>query len=150
VLCAPLFLWAYWLAHTDRPGWLAVAVLLMLATQENAALIVAMLGVVLLLEGLRRTGLLLLLVGLIWFAACLFVLLPALNPTGSNAFKRYRHFGGSWAEVAHHLVTHPTVLFAWIAGDGARAYLGRILLPFGYLSVLAPEVLVGATSEVAL
>ncbi len=139
VLCAPLLLWAYWLAHARRHGWFAFTVLLMLATQENAALVVAMLGLVLFLDGRRRPGLALLVGGLAWFAACFFLILPSLNPNGPNAFARYRHLGESWQAVAHRLLTDPGVLLGRLGGDTGRAYLRSILLPFGYTSLLAPE-----------
>lgn len=150
VLCAPLFLWAYWLAHTGRSICLAATVVLMLATQENAALVVAMLGLVLLLEGRRRPGSALVLAGLSWFAICFFLVLPSLNPHGSNAFGRYRHLGDTWLEVVRHLVSHPGVVLESFAGPQGRAYLQSVLLPFGYLSVLAPEILIGAASELGL
>lgn len=145
----PLFLVARRRLGADAPA-LLLASLLMLATQENAALVVAMLGVVLLLEGLRKVGAALFAAGLAWFATCFFVILPALNPGGSNAFGRYRHLGRSWLAVGQALVADPTILLERMFGPEGRAYLRGTFLPFGGTSLLAPDVLIAAASEIAL
>jgi uncharacterized membrane protein len=150
-LAAPLFLWAYHFADAHRGGWLAAATALLLATQENAGLVVALLGVLLLIERRRRAGAILLACGVAWFALCFFVVLPALNPgTGSNAFARYRHLGETWWQIALHLLAHPREAAASAFDAGGRAYLWSLLAPFGLVSLLAPEVLLCAASETAL
>jgi len=151
VLAAPLFLWAYFFAVVHRDGWLVVATVLLLATQENAALVVALLGALVAVEGRRRAGAVLMVAGVAWFVACYSAILPALNPgVGSNAFARYRHLGGSWSEVMTHVLLHPVEVAAGVLDASGRDYLGALLVPFGFVSLLAPEILLCAASELAL
>jgi len=151
VLAAPLFLWAYGFATARRDGWLVGATVLLLATQENAALVVALLGVLVAIEGRRRAGAALVAAGVAWFATCYFAILPALNPgVGSNAFARYRHLGDSWNAVLAHVLLHPLEVTAQVLDASGRDYLRALLVPFGFVSLLAPEILLGAASELAL
>lgn len=151
VLAAPLFLWSYFFAIVRRDGWLVVATVLLLATQENAALVVALLGVLVAIGGRRRAGAALFAAGVAWFVACFFAILPALNPgVGSNAFARYRHLGESWSEVITRVLLHPVEVVAQVLDANGRAYLGALLVPFGFVSLLAPEILLCAASELAL
>lgn len=151
VLAAPLFLWSYFFASARRDGWLVIAIVLLLATQENAALVVALLGVLVAIEGRRRTGAALVAAGVAWFATCYFAILPALNPgVGSNAFTRYRHLGDSWSAVLAHVMLHPVAVAAGVLDASGREYLRTLLLPFGFVSLLAPEILLAAASELAL
>lgn len=151
VLAAPLFLWSYYFATVRRDGWLVSATILLLATQENAALVVALLGVLVAIEGRRRAGAALLAAGVAWFVTCYFAILPALNPgVGSNAFARYRHLGASWSEVMVRVLMHPVEVAAGVLDASGRDYLRALLVPFGFVSLLAPEILLCAASEVAL
>jgi uncharacterized membrane protein len=151
VLAAPLFLWSYYFATVRRDGWLVVATVLLLATQENAALVVALLGVLVAIEGRRRAGAALVAAGVTWFLTCYFAILPALNPgVGSNAFARYRHLGESWSEVLLRVVLHPVEVASGVLDASGRDYLRALLVPFGFVSLLAPEILLCAASEVAL
>ena len=151
VLAAPLFLWSYFFATARRDGWLVVTTVLLLATQENAALVVALLGFLVAIEGRRRAGAALVAAGVAWFATCYFALLPALNPgVGSNAFARYRHLGDSWSAVLAHVLLHPVEVATGVLDASGREYLRALLVPFGFVSVLAPEILLCAASELAL
>lgn len=151
VLAAPLFLWAYLFATARRDGWLVLATVLLLATQENAALVVLLLGVLVAIEGRRRAGAALVAAGVAWFATCYFAILPALNPgVGSNAFARYRHLGGSWDAVLVNVLLHPVEVATKVLDATGRDYLRALLMPFGFVSLLAPEILLGAASELAL
>jgi uncharacterized membrane protein len=151
VLAAPLFLWSYFFAVVRRDGWLVLATILLLATQENAALVVALLGALVAIEGRGRAGAALLAAGVGWFVVCYFAILPALNPgVGSNAFARYRHLGSSWSEVMTRVLLHPVEVATQVLDTSARAYLGALLVPFGFVSLLAPEILLCAATEVGL
>jgi uncharacterized membrane protein len=151
VLAAPLFLRAYFFATVRRDGWLVVASILLLATQENAALVVALLGIPVALEGRRRAGAALVATGVAWLATCYFAILPALNPgVGSNAFNRYRHVGDGWSAVLAHVLLHPVEVTAGALDASGRDYLRALLVPFGFVSLLAPEILLCAASELAL
>ena len=81
---------------------------------------------------------------------CFFVILPSLNPGGSNAFGRYRYLGESGFAVVRTLLGDPSIVLDRAFGPEGRAYLRGIFLPFGGTSLLAPDVLIGAASELAL
>lgn len=149
---AAFIIWAFYFAEVGSQVGLAVALVLALSCQENVALVVALFGGWLFLRGRRRAGSLVFLLGLAWFAVCLFWILPAFNPAaGSNHFVgRYGHLGATPGQAARNLVLHPTLYLGRLAEPRILSYLFAVFAPTGLLGFLAPEVLLVAGSELGL
>jgi uncharacterized membrane protein len=161
-LAAPLILWAFWAIEGRRLTQTAVAILLVAAVKEEMALLAAGLGAWALwrFELGRLTNLtlsqsphrprilyaLLVVLSLLWFYLATFVIVPlhAVDVYGvaeSGYFARYGALGDSPADILKSLITQPGLVWQ-IASEPARlAYLRNLLLPFGFLSLLAPELL---------
>ncbi len=91
-------------------------------------------------------GLLVLVLGLGWFALATFVIVPAYaaplyGTAESTYFARYGSLGDSAADIFKSFFTQPQAVLQ-IASEPPRvAYLLGLLAAFGGLSLLAPEVL---------
>ncbi len=166
-LAAPLILWAFWAVARQRWGQFALAGLLVAGVKEEAALLAAGLGVWALWRatgfkawrtgsGRRGSGglphgpvliaLAVTLLSLLWFYLATFVIVPAhaqqvYDVAESSYFQRYGALGDSPADIFKSFFTQPGLVWQ-IATEPARVqYLRDLLAPFGFLSLLAPEIL---------
>ncbi|MGH8999812.1 MAG: DUF2079 domain-containing protein [Acidimicrobiia bacterium] len=135
---APL-LFAYWLGTrpTKRWGLFAACVVYAVSWKEDVALAAVMLGVVLVVRGERRAGLVTAGASLGYFVVVTQVLFPALS---GEAFynQMFSDVGGSAIGIAWTLLVHPTeIIGAFFSGE-ARTYIWQMGLPFGFLPVFAP------------
>jgi uncharacterized membrane protein len=84
--------------------------------------------------------------GLGWLALCVGVLIPLFR-TSPFLYTQiiYGQFGGSLGEIARTLVTRPGYVAAYVFGGAAGAarlrYLLEMFLPFGFLLLLRPRML---------
>jgi uncharacterized membrane protein len=154
-LAVPLILWAFWAIEKQRWGQFTAAVLLLAGVKEEAALLAAGLGVwaiwqIVWRRWQSRAGLILaslaVLASLAWFYAATFVIVPshAVEVYGvaeSSYFQRYGALGDSPLDIVKRVITRPALVWQ-IASEPARlAYLRGLVAPFGFLSLLAPEIL---------
>lgn len=167
-LAAPLLLWAFWAVEARRLWQFALAALLAAAVKEEMALLAAGLGVWALWRfwigkplkrdtaptnapvTVRRHHLVALAVcalSLAWFYIATFVIVPAhaaelYGVAESGYFARYGALGNSPLDIFKSFFTRPGVVWS-IATEPARlAYVRGLLMPFGFLSLLAPEIIV--------
>jgi uncharacterized membrane protein len=149
-LAIPLLLTAIYFAETDRPWLYAVAVLLTLATREDAAIAVVGLGLWLALTkrrwiwgGVTAVGALaLLLVDTRW-------LIPYFRGTPYPHLGRYSHLGRSVPEILETLVLRPWRVLATVFTAKRLEYLGALLAPLAFLPLLAPATLTGLAPALA-
>ncbi len=159
-LAVPLLLWAFWAVEQRRWGQFAIAVILVALVKEEMALLAAGLAVwagwrALIAPRLdqpapaRAIYLLfgaLFLAALAWFYVATFVIVPAhavevYGVAESGYFARYGALGNSPLDILRSFITQPGLVWQ-IATEPARLdYLFRLLLPFGFFSLLAPEIL---------
>lgn len=140
-------LFAYWLAGRRRWGWFAVAVAAALACKEDAALAVAVLGLLLLLRGERRAGLLTAAAGVSWFLIATDVIIPlAGGGTGPYYYQQFfPGFGNSPGAILGNLVFHPSRIVDLATQPDRLTYYQQVLAPVAFLPLAAPLVLaVGA------
>ena len=151
---API-LFAFWrLQRSDHIGF-AVACLLLASVKEEAALLACALGCYAIWRQ-RRTwrqnraglgaGLGVALGSIVWFYLATFIIIPqhaaeAYGVEHSVYFARYGALGDSPLAIVKSFFTQPALVWQ-IAIEPARlAYLAGLLAPFGFLSLLAPEIL---------
>lgn len=161
-LAVPLILWALWAIEAQRWRQFALAVILVAAVKEETALLAALLG----LWAIWRAGVVrqwdadptqgvwrvvalgggLTVASLAWFYYATFVIVPAhavevYGVGESTYFQRYGALGDSPADILRSFFTQPALVWQ-IATEPARLeYLRGLLVPFGWLALLAPEVL---------
>ena len=147
-----LLLFALYFMYTRRTGWLFVFSLLAMACKEEIPLVVACFGLwSMLLQRRWRSGLLLVLLALIWTALGLLVI-HSFSPLGhSHLVARYSYLGSNPLQIAHTLLTHPVgMLKQHVLERNHLTYLSSLFAPAGYLPLLAPWVLVLALPTLLL
>lgn len=144
-LAVPLLLWAFVAADAGRALLFVGALVLVLATREDAAL--AVIGVGLWLAFGRRQWL----VGAATAVGAFAVLwadlkwvIPAFRGEPYSHLARYEAFGRSLGEILAGIVLHPLRTLARIATPDRLVYLLAMLLPLGLLPLLGPAELAGA------
>jgi uncharacterized membrane protein len=149
-LAVPLLLWAFVAAEAGRAALFVGALVLVLATREDAALAVIGVGVWLALgRGQWLAGaataagaLAVLWVDLKW-------VIPAFRGEPYSHLARYEAFGRSLGEILAGILLHPFRTLARIATPDRLVYLLAMLLPLGLLPLLAPAELAGALPALA-
>ena len=149
-LAVPLLLWAFVAVDAGRTVLFVGALVLTLATREDAAL--AVMGVGLWLALGRRQ----------WWAgaatalgafAVLWIdlrwIIPMFRGEPYSHLARYAAFGGSLTEILAGVVLHPLRALERLATGGRIVYLLAMLAPFGFLSLLGPAELAGALPALA-
>ena len=143
-LTIPLLLAAIYFVEAARPWLYGAAVLLVLATREDAAIAVVGLGLWLAVTERRW----------LWGAATalgafavLMVdtrwLIPHFRGEPYPHLGRYAHLGRTVPEIMGTLVLHPWRVLAGLVTEKRLVYLGALLAPLAFLPLLAPEALVG-------
>ena len=144
-LAIPLLLAAIYFAEVGKPWLLAGAVLLILATREDATIPVIGLGLWLVI-GKRRWlsgsmvalgALVLLLVDTRW-------IIPHFREAPYPHLARYAHLGRSVPEILGHVVRHPVLVLAGAITWDRLVYLTALFAPLAFLPLLAPELVLGA------
>jgi uncharacterized membrane protein len=149
-LATPLLLWAF--LYMDEDRWVRAAVFLVLAAacKETVPLIIAFMGVYFAVRKRSPWPLIVTAVGVVWFAAAVWVVIPHYNGDQSAFIARYGDYGAGAAEVAKNAVLSPGKTVAdFLAESNLRYWLG-LLWPLGFTSLLSPLTLLIALPEYAL
>jgi uncharacterized membrane protein len=147
-----LLLFTLYFMYTRRTAWLFVFALLAMACKEEIPLVVACFGLwSMLLQRRWRSGLLLVLLALIWTGLGLLVI-HSFSPLGhSHLVARYSYLGSNPLQIAHTLLAHPAgMLKQHVLERNHLTYLSSLFAPAGYLPLLAPWVLVLALPTLLL
>ncbi len=162
-LTVPLILWAFWAGWHGKWRAFAVALLLLTAVKEEAALLAAGIAAWVAIrtwlsapagkrrQALRGAGFLIPLslsaVAVLWFAIATFVIVPAhaVDVYGSDQsvyFQRYGPLGNTPLDIFTSFFTRPGQVWA-IASEPPRLhYLWLLIATFGGLPLLGLDVLV--------
>ena len=150
------FLWAWWFAINKRWRAYGVAVVLVLATREEMALAVTMLGVVLLIEHRRSLwtdfftnrerradvmpAVFTIFAGVSWFLIATKVIIPAFNDGRPPYFFKtfFGTFGGSAGSIVRTAVTDPGLVVSTVIKPDRVRYLRDLGLPTLFVFVLSP------------
>ncbi|GAC1539567.1 MAG: DUF2079 domain-containing protein [Acidimicrobiales bacterium] len=142
LIITPL-LFAYWLATRQRWGWYVVAVAVALSCKEDAALAVAMMGIVVWLKfGRRRAGVATTVAGIAWFGVCTKLIIPLANGGRAPFYAElFPGFGSSIPEIVWTMVRHPSRLLRLATRHDRFTYYAQLLWPVGLLCLLEAPVL---------
>jgi uncharacterized membrane protein len=141
-LAPTLLLLAFYALERGRWAFYALWAILAMACQEDVALMVGMMGLYLILRRQWRAGLVTIVVSAAWFAVAVGVILPYFDTAGASPLaSRYQYLGDNPLEMALTIVTRPGVVLGALLTPQNLAYLRDLLVPVGFLSLLAPQVL---------
>jgi uncharacterized membrane protein len=148
---APTFLLATFACLlARRTGWFACFAIFAASCKEEIALLVAMIGLyAFLFLRQRRLGLLTILLGIGWALVAVLVIQTTFA-AGNIHWDRYAYLGDNPAQMVHTVFTNPQIVLAQLRQVDALRYLALLLLPVGFIALLAPEILVLALPSLAI
>jgi hypothetical protein len=144
---------AFYFLRTKRMAWYALFALLAALCKEEIGLLVFMIGIYAwIAEKQRRLGIVTMVLGLGW---SLVAVLGIQSFFGGNIhWGRYDYLAGGSdggpGAIVRTLVTQPGVVWAQLQAANPLRYLFELLLPVGFVALLAPEVLLLALPSLAL
>jgi uncharacterized membrane protein len=140
VFAAPFVIAAYALARKGktRPAFACAAVALI--CREDLAITVSVLAVLWIVGGPRRLGVVTLALAILWGYLAFGQILPAFNPHGYIYTNRLA-LADSPLGLISLAVNEPAVISSHLLRPERLAYYGYLLIPFGFLSLAAPHLL---------
>jgi uncharacterized membrane protein len=149
-LAAPLLLWAFLYVEEDR--WVRAAVFLVLAAacKETVPLVIAFMGGYFAVRKRSLRPLVISIVGLVWFAVAVWVVIPHFNGSQSAFIARYGDYGAGAGAVIKTALTHPGKTVADLFSSSNLRYWLHLLWPFGFTSLLSPLTTLVAAPEYGL
>jgi uncharacterized membrane protein len=135
----PLVLFALWFMVRHRWTGYGVCVVALLLTKEDTALLTFALGIYVAVRHDRRVGVATCVGSLVAMATALWWILPMYNGVGSLNSWRVP-FGGLSGLIRTALV-HPGRVISYLGKDDRPWYLWQMFVPFAWLPLLAPRVL---------
>jgi uncharacterized membrane protein len=152
-LATPALLFALLALTHKRYGWFLLACLIAAASKEDVPFVIGMLGILLIWKyKLPRLGTLLLVGGFLWGLIAFEVIIPHFYPgaQSNNFIYRYAALGNSPSQIILNLLLHPWLIFTTFFTLDRLYYLIGLFRSTGFLSLLAPEWLLGALPNLAV
>ena len=147
----PLLLYAIWFLDEQRLGLFAVFATLALMTGELVGLTVAALGIWYAFRYGRRVGAAIAVLGALWTALCLAVVIPAFNEGDESRFYgRFETVGGSPLGILETLVTEPGVISSAITAAADVKYVLLLLVPTAFLALGQPLLLIAVLPQLGI
>ncbi len=142
-LAIPVHLLGFHFYLKGRYGPFLACVMAALLCKEEFGLVYAGVGLYVALDGRPRLGLPVAALGCAWFLLAVGVIMPWYAGGSLWQFFRYAHLGEGIGEVLGTLVLDPARVVEHYFHSAYSARIGRfvvlLLLPFGFLSLLAPR-----------
>lgn len=138
----PALFLAAWAGLSDRPVLFAAACTVVVLTRADLGLAVAGLGLVLVVNGRRRTGTGALVGGLAWTIVAAAVIQPWLD-AGDPHLRAFADYGSSMPSVLWGLLTSPGAVIGDLLAEPNLDLLVLLLGPLLFLPVLVPRFLIG-------
>jgi uncharacterized membrane protein len=147
----PLLLYAFWCLDENRLLPFAGFALAAIACKEEIGLVVAGFGLWYLVSRRRlRMGAGIVAAGVAASAIAVEVVVPHFSGSASAFYSRYSEVGGTPGGILRTLFTHPLRVLGNAFSRSDLDYLGHLLVPLGFLWLLAPVLLLAALPEAAL
>ena len=151
-LGAGFLAWAFYSLHRDRAYLFGLFAFLAMSCKEDIPLIVAMMGLyAFFIQKKRGLGLATIGVGLLWFVVAVKVVIPHFNASGRSIhLDHFSYLGHSLEEVIASILTRPELVLNNFQDKLKVGYLLRLCFPAGFLSLLAPQVLLIPAPAIAI
>jgi uncharacterized membrane protein len=142
-LVAGLFPYAFYFLEKRRYALFFLFTVLIMSCKEEMALLAVMLGLYALFwQRNWRVGTATIILGILWFVAAVYVIIPHYNPQGRSPYLgAYSHLGQGPLGILKTAVTDPMAVVQALSTRDKLVYLRDLLLPVGFLSLLGPQVL---------
>lgn len=135
-LAIPLLLTAFYLAYSKRWNWFLIVAFLAILTKEQISLNIAMLGLIILFVFKnKKIGIPTFFIGIIWFAAMVYVVMPHFSSTGSHWVLSSRG-ETNFLQSLEKFQNSEFILRRFITSPKTVEYYKLLLEPFAYLPVI--------------
>ncbi|MDQ6603411.1 MAG: DUF2079 domain-containing protein [Chloroflexota bacterium] len=143
---ATALLFAYWCMRRDKRVWYWVCIAFALSTRIDAALVVAAFGLFGVIARRRAVySWAPLVVGLGYWAAAVFVIIPAISGGAQFSYvQNYDWLGPSTGAIVRTVLTHPFTVARTVFGRDRWEYPVSLLFPLAFLPLLSPRILIPA------
>ncbi len=139
---APL-LFAYWAARTERWRWFVLFAVLAAACKEDVALALAVIGLLVVVRGHRKIGIITFIASLAWYTIATRVIIPLSNGIGPFYDSFFGDLGSNPVEVGTHLAAHPKQAVDLATEHDRVSYYEMMFAPVAFLPLLAiPTLLI--------
>lgn len=143
----PLIIAGWYFFETRRRGWMAVCLMLGASMREDAALMIGIAGLAMMLRSPAKhapeeqnnnhcVGLIVAACAFAWFTISVLALMPDLGG-GLYNLDRYTALGGTPSEIFRTLLTRPDRIITELLTPHKLAYLALILLPATFLPLFS-------------
>ncbi len=151
-LAMPFIALAIYGLYKDKRWLMLLGIVLTLLVKEDLGLLIATMGVYLLVVKRDwKWGIAITLLGLVWTAAMVAWVLPAIRGGFYDQIGYFSGWGASPQEIAGNILANPGMAFRSIFDSEGTAALWRAFLPLGLLlPFLAPEFLLMAAPLLGL
>jgi uncharacterized membrane protein len=152
-IATPALLFALLALTHKRYGWFLLACVIAASSKEDVPFAIGMLGILLIWKyRLPRLGTVVLVGGFLWGLLAFEVIIPHFYPgaQSNNFIYRYAVFGNTPGQIILNLLFHPWLIFTTFVTLGRLYYLIGLFRSTGFLSLLAPEWLLGALPNLAV
>lgn len=127
------------LSLQDR--WGIVALVLAMSWKEDVALVVAMLGLVMWIQGRGWLGRRIFALGLSWFVVFGAIMVPRLAGGRATYGGLYGSLGESSFQVLVNSILNPSIFMQRLIDNQAHMYAWELLVPFALIALLSPWML---------
>ena len=121
--------------------WGIAALVMAMVWKEDVALVVAMLGVVMWVQGRGWIGRRICALGVSWFVVFGAIMVPRLAGGRATYGGLYGALGESSSQVLVNSILHPNIFVQRLIDNHADVYAWKLLLPFALIAVLSPWML---------
>lgn len=142
-MAAPLLLYAFYFLWKRKYPWFFLFSFLVMACKEEMPLLVIMMGLyILVVQRNWRVALTTISLGVAWFVVAVYIVIPHYNPGGRSPYlAAYGYLGQGPLTMLRTMVMEPGVVLRNVLTREKLGYLGNLLAPVAFFSLLAPQVL---------
>jgi len=142
-IAPPLLLYAFYYLWKRKYPWFFLFSFLIMTCKEEMSLLVLMMGLyILVVQRNWQVGLSTVVLGLAWFIVAVYIVIPHYNPGGRSPYlAAYGYLGQGPLTMLRTMVMEPGVVLRNVLTREKLGYLGNLLAPVAFLSLLAPQVL---------
>lgn len=142
----PLLLLYFYLFENRNYTAAFCVFLVSLTVKETVAVFWVGLGLIYLIQGKRRFGLLLLLVSLAYFLTIVKVVIPAISPQGAYDYSnRYSEYGQSFLDILLSPVIKPQIFWGMLFRPHCIAFVSLLIIPLFTLLLSRPLLLLAGS-----
>jgi len=140
-----ILLYFYWFENKNYTAAFCIF-LVSLTIKETVAVFWVGLGLVYLISGRKKIGMLMIVVACAYFLTIVKVVIPAISPRGAYDYSnRYTEYGGSFLDILLSPVIRPGVFWGMLFRPHCIAFVSLLIIPLFTLLLSRPRLLLAGS-----